>query len=381
MKLIKKIGMTALFAVMLCGCQNTSEKPEAKPYTYSCDASNKCNGTFMGPFDTQFQVIMYAESESQFEGYMDIIVDKFTYYNNLFDKYNDYEGLANVKTINDQAGKTSVNVDENLFNLIKDSLTYSNQYTDKVNIALGLVLEVWHEYRDKNDGSIPTLEELEEKNKNVDLSKIILNEQDKSVYLSDEGMSLDVGATAKGYACELVKQELIGKGVDNFLISAGGNIISYGQRKVRANATELSQYLPKCRDYYTIDIASPKDEAYENINAIMAIALDDGQSVVTSGDYQRYYIGNDGVRYHHLIDPDTLFPPLNFRSVTIIADDSGLADFLSSATFLLPFEEGKAMIEKIDDVEAIWLLNDGTIACTSGLIEGENCHFYAKVTE
>ena len=92
---------------------------------------------------------------------------------------------------------------------------------------------------------------------------------------------------------------------------------------------------------------------------------------MTSGDYQRNFVGTDGKVYNHLIDPDTLYPATYFRSVSIVTEDSGYADFLSSVLFLTPFEEGKAFVESLEGVEAIWLLNDGTVDIV-GLVEGDN---------
>ena len=367
MKWIKKLCCFVFALCIFCGCKHEPQK---------------FNTRFMGPFDTIFDIIMYTDSQKTFDSHVSFIEERFTYYNQLFDKYNDYSGINNVKTINDNAGIQPVVVEEELFNLIQSGIDDPKKYGNKVNIALGPVLEVWHDYRERtpNDGSVPTLEELQAKNTLTDISKIKMDAENKSVYLEEKGMSLDVGATAKGYACELVKQELIAKGVDNFLISAGGNVVSYGKRAIQANASDLSEVLPECRDYYTISIQSPLDEAYENVQAIAAITLH-GQSVVTSGDYQRYYVGNDGIRYHHLIDPDTLYPTHYCRSVSIITEDSGLADFLSSTSFLMPVDQAKAMIEGLDGVEAVWLLNDGTITYTSGMVEGENCHFYVQTIE
>ena len=88
-------------------------------------------------------------------------------------------------------------------------------------------------------------------------------------------------------------------------------------------------------------------------------------ALVTSGDYQRYFM-QDGVRYHHLIDPDTLQPANYFRSVSILCGDSGLADCLSTGIFCMPLEEGMALIERLDGVEAYWCLPDGSTVQSSG---------------
>lgn len=88
-------------------------------------------------------------------------------------------------------------------------------------------------------------------------------------------------------------------------------------------------------------------------------------SIVTSGDYQRYY-EVDGKRYHHLIDPDTLQPGAYMHSVTVLCEDSALGDFLSTALFLTAYEEGRALVEATDGLEACWNLLDGTRYMTDG---------------
>jgi len=89
-------------------------------------------------------------------------------------------------------------------------------------------------------------------------------------------------------------------------------------------------------------------------------------SVVTSGDYQRFYVVGDKV-VHHLIDPETLMPGDYFRAVSVITENSGMADFLSTTVFLMPYEEGKALVESLDGAEAMWIMKDGTIQATEGM--------------
>ena len=88
-------------------------------------------------------------------------------------------------------------------------------------------------------------------------------------------------------------------------------------------------------------------------------------SVVTSGDSQRYFTV-DGARYHHILDPETLYPARNMRQATIVARDAGYADYLSTLLFLLPMEEALETAEALEGVEVFFIANDGTLQMTSG---------------
>ncbi len=163
-------------------------------------------------------------------------------------------------------------------------------------------------------------------------------------------MKLDVGAVAKGYAAERVAQMLLASDMPSFIISAGGNVRWANPRRTAApaGASVFRTRPPRC-------------SARRHMDALYLTKV----SVVTTGDYQRYYVV-DGQRYHHLIDPDTLMPDTDFRSVSIITEDSGYADLLSTAAFLMPYEESRAFIDSLDGVEAIWLFPDGSKKMTFG---------------
>ena len=98
---------------------------------------------------------------------------------------------------------------------------------------------------------------------------------------------------------------------------------------------------------------------------ILTGELQPGQSLVISGDYQRYFTV-DGVRYHHLIDPDTLFPAAYFNGVTVLCSDSGLADCLTTGLFCQPLEDGMKIVESLDGVEAMWCTPDQQVITSSG---------------
>ena len=171
-------------------------------------------------------------------------------------------------------------------------------------------------------------------------------------------MSLDVGAIAKGYATEIIASELLRDGYSSFMISSGGNVKAVGK------PTDNK------RSKWGIGIQNP--EAITNktgvTDKILDIAYIEDVSVVSSGDYQRFYTVN-GKSYHHIIDPDTLMPADNIRAVTVMTKDSGLGDILSTAVFLMTYKEGRDFVEGMDGLEALWVLNDNSIEYTEGMKE------------
>lgn len=338
-----------------------------------------------GPFDTITTYMSYVSSEDEFNEQCDYIEEQLNYYDQLFDKYNTYNGMNNLKTINDNAGKKAIEVDQALIDLLNLSIERNRKISSKVNIAFGSVINIWHDYREEAEshdgvGTVPSDVELEKANQHTSIDSIEIDEKKKTVYINDVLASIDVGATAKGYAIELIKDGLIEMGVDNFLLSGGGNVASHGQRKIQK---EGEFYLDDCADKFCVGIESPQDGNYaasadDPDSENEAVLVVQGESIVTSGDYQRFYQDVNGVRYHHLIDPETLYPAVHFRSVSIITEDSGLADFLSSAVFLMEYEEGLKLVNSLDGVEAIWLLEDGKIRMSDGLKDNDNVYIIEK---
>lgn len=338
-----------------------------------------------GPFDTITTYMSYVSSEDEFNEQCDYIEEQLNYYDQLFDKYNTYNGMNNLKTINDNAGKKAIEVDQPLIDLLNLSIERNRKISSKVNIAFGSVINIWHDYREEAEshdgvGTVPSDEELEKANQHTSIDSIEIDEKKKTVYINDALVSIDVGATAKGYAIELIKDGLIEMSVDNFLLSGGGNVASHGQRKIQK---EGEFYLDDCADKFCVGIESPQDGNYaasadDPDSENEAVLVVQGESIVTSGDYQRFYQDVNGVRYHHLIDPETLYPAVHFRSVSIITEDSGLADFLSSAVFLMEYEEGLKLVNSLDGVEAIWLLEDGKIKMSDGLKDNDNVYIIEK---
>jgi thiamine biosynthesis lipoprotein len=337
-----------LFTIGLSGCQSKTS-----------DEYSKYSEGFFDTFDTLTQVVGYAKSEEEFKSYVDKMHERFLELHKLYDIYNEYEGMNNIKTINDNAGIQPIKVDKEIIDLIIFAKDWNKRTDGRTNIAMGSVLKIWHDYRDAGmddpeNAKIPPLESLKEAQKHTDINKVVVDVENNTIYLEDERMSLDVGAIAKGFATELVAQEIIAEGFESGIICPGGNIRALGKP------------LDGIRERWGIGIQDPnKFIATDEENVLDTIFINNA-SVVSSGDYQRYYIV-EGEVFHHLIDPTTLMPGEYFRAVTVVAENSGVADFMSTTLFLMPYEEGKALIDKLGGIEAVWVMQDGTVQATDGM--------------
>lgn len=323
------------------------------------DKYNKYSDSFFDTFDTITQIVGYANTEEEFKSYVEDIHERMIELHKYYDKYNNYEGINNIKTINDNAGKQPVKVDKDIIDLIQFSkdMYYNNGM--ETNIALGSVLNIWTHYRemaeeDPDNAMVPPMDELQEANKHTDINKVIVDLEDSTIYLEDPLMSLDVGAVAKGFATEIVAKEIEEKGFNSCVISAGGNIRTIGKP------------LDGIRERWGIGIQNPDMVIGNNESNVLDTVFVNDASVVSSGDYQRYYMVGDKA-YHHLIDPKTLMPGDYYRAVTVVTANSGEADFLSTTVFMLPFDESKEFVESKDGLEALWVFKDGSVEATEGM--------------
>ena len=343
----------ALLAGVLCLSLLAGCAPKKKELT-------RYSTVFYDVFDTVTQVIAYCENEEEFNAQMSALHADLAAYNQLYDIYNDYPGVANVKTINDNAGKAPVEVDERILSMLELADRMYQTTNGKLNIAMGSVLSIWHDYREAAavnetdaDNRLPSTEELEAAAQHCDINNIIIDENAKTVYLADPEMSLDVGSVGKGYAVEMVCQAAEARGLTSALVSVGGNLRAIGTKPDGSQWTGGVENPWNASDVYTAGsmLGDP-------------INMSD-MALVTSGDYQRSYVV-DGTRYHHLIDPDTLFPATYFNGVTVLCSDSGLADCLTTGLFCQPLEDGLKIVESLDGVEAMWCTPDQQIITSSG---------------
>ena len=323
--------------LLLCGCAAAADTEQTQ-YT----------ATFLGLFDTVTTIVGRAGSQEDFRAQAQVVHDELLVYHRLFDIYNDYEGLNNLKTVNDQAGIAPVTVDSAIIALLTDCRRYYDFTGGQVNTAMGSVLQLWHTARsdaldDPRSAYLPDGTALRQAAAHTDFDDVIIDADASTVYLSDPQLQLDVGAVAKGWAAQQAAQNA----PEGLLISVGGNVCATGPKDAAGTP-------------WVIGIRDPGGGAEDYLHTI-AIT---GGCVVTSGDYQRAYTV-DGKLYHHIIDPATLYPANRWRSVTIVCGDSGLADALSTALFLLPQEQGQALLTQ-SGAEALWVDADGALFYSPG---------------
>ncbi len=322
-------ALLLLATLLLCSCA-TEKAPEQKQYT----------ATFLTLFDTVTTVVGKADSEEAFQELVKPFHDELERYHKLFDIYNDYEGIVNLKTLNDKAALSPVVVDASILDLLEDCRKYYSATNGKFNPAMGSVLRLWHEARtdginNPQNAYLPDESALREAAKHINPEHIVIDREKSTVFFSDPALKLDVGAIAKGWAVERVCKDI----THSLLISVGGNVYATGPKSVDGTP-------------WGVGIRNPSDEG----DYLHVLNITSG-SVVTSGSYQRAY-AVDGKLYHHIVDPDTLYPNELYVSVSIVTEDSGLADVLSTALFLLDREAGQRLLDKYG-AEAMWVDTEG----------------------
>ena len=300
-------------------------------------------------FDTATTIVGYAKSKEAFDAVAADILSELGEYHKLFDIYKRYDGIENLCTINElqDGAHRTVKVDRRIIDMLLYAKDMYTQTDGKVNVAMGSVLSIWHDYREIGSNEpwaaeLPPIEKLTAASAHTAITNVIIDEENSTVFLSDPEMKLDVGAIAKGYAVEMVAHSLEKKNISGYVINVGGNVRTIG--------------LKGDGNKWTVGIENPEEN--EEIPYLAYLELSD-KSLVTSGSYQRYYIV-DGKRYHHIIDPETLMPSESYLSVSIVCKDSAKGDALSTALFCMPLEDGIALINSLEDAEAMWVLNDGT---------------------
>jgi len=252
---------------------------------------------------------------------------------------------SELNALNANAGKGPFTVSDKTFYVIQKAVEYGVLSKGGFDISLEPVISLWK--IGSENPKVPSQEELTKALGFVDYSKIKLNEADLSIEL-EEGMSIDLGGIAKGYAADLISAYLKENDVTKAILNLGGNILIIGEKEDDTP--------------FRVGIQNPFGSRNDYFGVVEVV----DKTIVTSGVYERNF-EQEGITYHHILDTKTGFPINNgVASVSIIADMSIDADALSTVLFVLGVEEGIELINQLDGVEGIYVTNESTVIMSEG---------------
>ncbi len=251
--------------------------------------------------------------------------------------------------INSNAAENPVFVSEDTFYVIKEGIKYAELPGSKFDITIGPLVNLWGIGTDRQN--VPDLNLIETVLPSIGSEYIILNEENRSIFLQNKNIAVDLGGIAKGYAADLVKDFLIEEGFSKGIINLGGNVLTFGTK---------SEGKP-----WIIGIQNPVDSRGNYIGTLEVKE----SAVVTSGIYERYF-EVEGRRYHHILDPDTGYPVDNdLLSITIVTPLGITADAYSTLVFSAGLIKGMGILESIEEMEGLFITKDKKIYVSSGLKE------------
>lgn len=271
--------------------------------------------------------------------------------NEAFELCADYEDMLSVTIeysdiykINHSNGE-AVEVSDSTIEILKKAIYYSSISDGAFDITTGPLSTRW-DFEGENP-SVPPAEEIKELLNKVDYSKIKI--EGNSVTLEAPVEAINLGAIAKGYITDKLAEYLKDNGVTSAMISLGGNLYAIGSYEYEKRP-------------FNLGIQNPKSQN----GSILGYVSLENKSFVTSGDYERYFIEN-GVRYHHILDPKTGWPAESgVSSVSIISDSSTDGDALSTTCFVLGIEKGLELVNSLDNIEAVFVDNDNNLYFSDG---------------
>lgn len=279
-------------------------------------------------------------------GIQEAIEGAFREIKRLEDMFGRRQSGSDVWKVNHSFGK-DVKVSSETMDLIRAGLYFSKLSGGAFDITVGRLMELWNFEGDRRvPPSAPEIKNA----LSMSGSNNMLIDAEKNVISADNGVHLDLGGIAKGYIIDLAAAKLLERGIKNFIINAGGDMVIWGRKGNRA---------------WKIGLQNPRDS--QKIMAHMEV--DEAHTaIVTSGDYERFFI-HDGVRYHHIIDPSSGYPARGLISVTITAEDAKTADALSTAVFVLGVEKGLKLIDSLEGVEGMLVDEAQKIHLSKGIKE------------
>lgn len=254
---------------------------------------------------------------------------------------------SDVARINESAGVEPVVVSPETFEVLSRALAYAQLTGGKFDPTVEPLVEAWG-IGTENTG-VPSADEIRRRRQLVDYRRVLVDPASRVVFLDQKGMGIDLGGIAKGYAADEAVRVLKERGVSQAIVDLGGNVAAMGTRPGGKK--------------WRVGIQDPRGQRMDKV-AVVEVSE---TSVVTSGDYERYFT-RDGVRYHHIIDPETGHPAwTGIMSATVVAPSSLDADALSTSIFLLGPEQGMSLAESVPGVECLIITESREILLSRGL--------------
>ncbi|HEY8506796.1 MAG TPA: FAD:protein FMN transferase [Steroidobacteraceae bacterium] len=288
---------------------------------------------------TRIAVELWHEDAAQAEAAIDAVMDEMRRIDALMSHYKPESQLSQI---NARAAKEPVIVDRELFDLLQESVRFSKITEGAFDITYASVGYLY----DYRKHIRPTEEQIKSALPGVNWRNMLLDEKTRSVRFEREGMRIDLGGIAKGYAVDRGIAILQKRGIEHAVVTAGGDTRIIGDHRGRP---------------WLIGIRHPDDET----KLVTRIPLVD-TAMSTSGDYERYFDEN-GVRYHHIIDPRTGHSASRVRSATILGPTAMETDGLSKTAFVLGPEKALEIIDRMPEFDAIFVTPDGRVLYSQGL--------------
>ena len=251
---------------------------------------------------------------------------------------------SDISKVNGDAGRASVQVSPETYELLQRSIEIADLTHGGFNIAIGPAVEEWGF---PEHPGLAVKERLHAVKPLINLRNVQLQNGPQAVYLTEKGMQIDIGGIGKGFAADKAVEVMRQMGATGAVVALSGDIKTFGD-------------LPD-GEQFVFGIQHPRDRA-----RLLGKVKLENEAVSTAGDYQLFFI-HEGVRYHHILDPGTLYPARGCQSVTVIAKEGVWADGLDTGIFVMGVEEGMKLIESLSGVEGIIVSQEGKVHISSGL--------------
>ena len=278
------------------------------------------------------------------------VIDK---YEKLFSRTLESSEIYRINraSADNEAPQTTFTISDELKDILDFSLSYGKRSEGALDVSIAPLSSLWDFSNLEHKTDAPANDAIVRARELVNYNNISL--EGNTLTFAKAGMQLELGAVAKGYIADRVKDFLLSKGVTSALINLGGNILLVGE-KPDGSAFNVGIQKPfEDRDAVVVAISELKD-----------------CSMVSSGIYERYFYDNNGTFYHHILDSKTGYPcDTGLLQVTIISKESADGDALSTACFALGLKKGMELIHSLTDVYAVFITSDGTLHFSDGFLE------------